>query len=499
MSLDTLQERLAEIQSLNNIGAVLGWDQQTQMPEAAAGARAEHLATLGKVLHEKSTTDELGKLIEDAEKEIDGMDSDSFEVALVNMARYNFDQATKVPTEFVAEFQRATALAHNRWAQARAENDFSQFRDDLAKIFEMTQQQAEYLGYDDHPYDALLDQYERGMKSADVTRIFNDLRDQLVPIVAGIADNKDKASDALLRLDYPIELQRQFGNEVATKIGFDFDRGRQDLAVHPFCTNFSRNDVRITTRYEIDWFSGGLFSTIHEAGHGMYEQGSAEALDRTPLAGGTSLGVHESQSRLWENVVGRSRNFWTFFYPELQKAFPEQLSNASLDDFYRAINASSPSFIRVEADEVTYCLHIMIRYDLERAVYDGDVKIDDIPAAWNAKYEEYLGITPPNDTLGCLQDVHWSAGIMGYFPTYALGNLLSLQFYEKAIEAHPEIPEQFAEGKFDTLLTWLQDNIYQHGSKYPPKNLIKQVTGEEIRVEPFINYIKNKYGEIYGI
>jgi carboxypeptidase Taq len=299
--------------------------------------------------------------------------------------------------------------------------------------------------------------------------------------------------------NYPIDKQREFGEIVVAKFGFDFTRGRQDVAVHPFCTSFSCNDVRITTRYNDDWLSPALFGTMHEAGHGMYEQGNAQYLDNNILCGYSSLAVHESQSRMWENVVGRSRAFWNHFYPQLKSTFPESLSDTNVDAFYAAVNASKPSFIRVEADEVTYNLHIMVRFDLEMAVLNGDVAVKDLPDAWNAKYEEYLGITPPDDALGVLQDVHWSSGIMGYFPTYALGNLLSLQFYGKAVEDHPEIPKQIGQGEFDTLREWMRVNIHQHGAKFKPQELVQRVTGTSMQTGPFLGYVTKKFSEIYGL
>jgi carboxypeptidase Taq len=318
-------------------------------------------------------------------------------------------------------------------------------------------------------------------------------------MVKAMAQQADKNSDAPIHQAFDMAKQRQFGEMVVAKLGFDFSRGRQDESVHPFCSNFSRNDVRLTTRFDPNWLSPALFGTIHEAGHGMYEQGSPEHLDHTILAGGTSLGIHESQSRMWENIVGRGRPFWQHFYGQLQATFPEALGQVSLDDFYRAINQSKPSLIRVEADEATYNLHIMVRFDLEVAVLNGQLAIKDLPEAWNAKYEEYLGIRPPNNRLGVLQDIHWSMGIMGYFPTYALGNLLSVQFYNLVLQDHPSLPDEMAAGKFDTLLEWMRKHIHQHGRKYSSRELVKRVTGGEMQTAPFLGYIRQKFGQLYDL
>ena len=499
MSLNELKVRLSNIHNLDKIGSLLGWDQQVNMPPGGTAARAEQLATLATFIHDLFTSDATGKLIQSAEAEVNGANYDSIDASLVRVARRNYDREIKVPTELEAEIQRTTALAHEIWVEARATNDFSKFQPELEKIYDLVRRKAEYLGYKEEIYDALLDLYEPGMTTAEVRRLFGELRQELVPLVAAIAENQDAVDDSILHQDYPIDKQREFGEMVVQKFGFDFQRGRQDLAVHPFCTSFSCDDVRITTRFNADWLSPALFGTMHEAGHGLYEQGSARELDDSILGGGTSLGVHESQSRMWENVIGRSRPFWQHFYPDLQKTFPDALKGVDVESFYKSINASKPSLIRVEADEVTYNLHIMIRFELETAVLNNKLAIRDLPDAWNATTEDYLGITPPDNALGILQDVHWSGGVMGYFPTYALGNLLSIQFYDKAIAAHPEIPEETGRGEFGTLLNWLRENIHRHGSKYESMELVQRVTGEKIQTKSFMNYLRTKYSDIYGL
>ncbi len=494
-----LVTHLGDIHNLNMATALLQWDQQTQMPPGGAEARAAQMATLTRIAHEMFTGDPTARLLEEASHELDGAAYDSNEASMIRVVKQDYEDATKLPAEFVAEQTRVTALAHEVWAKARANNDFKSFQPTLERIYELARQQADYLGYTEHPYDALLDQYERGMTTAMVKQIFDGHKPQLVELIAAIGRNADQVSDAVLRRDFDIDKQREFALEVVKTFGFDFERGRQDVAVHPFCTHFSRDDVRITTRFYPDFLNPALFGMMHEAGHGLYEMGSDPTLEGTPLAGGASLGVHESQSRMWENIVGRSRAFWSWALPKLQATFPAQLGNVDLDTFYRAINKVQRSFIRVEADEATYNLHIMLRFEIETEALAGQIKVADLPKIWNERFEAYLGIVPPTDTLGVLQDVHWSAGLIGYFPTYALGNLLSAQYYRKAIEQHPSIPDEIAEGKFDTLLNWLVEHIHQHGRKYTSDELTRRITGESIQSQDYIQYLQTKYGEIYGL
>jgi carboxypeptidase Taq len=494
-----LKERLAEIGDVSRAAALLGWDQQTQMPPAGAEARAHQLGTLSKIAHEMHVAEQTGRLIEAAAAEVDGADYDSEQASLLRVARRDYDQARKLPSEFVAEFSRLTALAHEIWAKARAENKFKDFQPTLEAIYDMARRAAEYLGYTDHIYDALLDQFEPGMKTAQVRAIFDDLKTKLVPLVHAISERQDRVDDAVLHQAYDEDRQRDFAYEVIKQFGYDFNRGRVDRAVHPFETSFSINDARITTRYDPKYLNTALFGTMHETGHALYELGVDPSLERTPLATGTSLAVHESQSRMWENLVGRSRGFWAHFLPALQKTFPAQLGGVSLDAFYRAINKVTPSLIRVEADEVTYNLHIMLRFELEQETLEGKVKIADLPEEWNARFEQYLGITPPTDTLGVLQDVHWSSGLIGYFATYALGNLISVQLWEKALADVPDLPAQIEQGQFGALREWLRQNVHRHGRKYMPDQLVRRVTGEGIQSRSYMRYLKAKYGEIYGL
>jgi carboxypeptidase Taq len=495
-----LKTQLADVVHLQRAAALLSWDQQVNMPPGGAQARAEQLALLSRLAHEMFTSDEVGKLIDEAAAEVKGLDYGSDEAAMVRVAKHDYDLQTKIPTDLVEEIARTQTLAHEVWAKAREEDDFPAFVPMLEKIYGLMRREADALGYEKHPYDALLDQYEPNTKTADVERLFDELRAELVPFVAAIFERLDAVDSRPIHLRYDLDKQEAFGLKVIKQIGYDMTRGRQDRSVHPFTTEFSINDVRITTRYYEDYMPTALFGSIHEAGHAMYEQGSDQSLEGTILTGGTSLGVHESQSRLWENVVGRSRSFWRYFYPDLQATFPAQLGKVSLEAFYRAINAVSRSLVRVEADEVTYNLHIMLRFELENALLEEKLAVKDLRDAWNAKMESYLGVTPPDDGKnGVLQDVHWSSCLVGYFPTYSLGNFLAAQYWDKALADVPSIPEDIERGDFSTLLTWLRDNIHQYGRKYWPTELTERITGESIQVRSFLKYLKAKYTDIYGL
>ncbi len=495
--LATLKTRLAEIADLHATGALLGWDQETYMPDGGAAERAEQLATVEKIAHEKFTADEIGVLLDDLRSLADQLDYESDDAALLRVTRRDYEKSRKLPTELVVELSRATSHGVEAWKKARATNDFAHFRPFLEKIVELTIQKGEALGYEENIYDALLDDFEPDMRVSQINPIFQQVKDATVPLVEKVAA-QPPIDDSFLHQYFDPQKQWEFGLAVVKDYGYDFTRGRQDKSAHPFTTSFGVGDVRITTRILDDYLPSALFSSLHEAGHGLYEQGIAPSLARTPLRDGTSLGVHESQSRMWENVVGRSLGFWQHYYPQLQKTFPEQLGNVPLTDFYRAINKVTPSLIRVEADEVTYNLHIFIRFELEQDLLAGRLKVADLPDAWNEKYRAYLGITPDSDANGVMQDIHWSSGLIGYFPTYSLGNILSMQFFNKMIADNPAIPAEIAEGKFDTVLGWLRENIHRHGRKFTPTELIARVTGGGIDAQPYINYITEKYSAIYG-
>ncbi len=496
---DALKAHLADVENLNHAQGLLNWDQQTQMPPGGAPARAAQVATLARIAHEMFTSDETAKMLDDADAEIAGMPYDSDEASLVRVVRQDYEDLVKLPSDLVAELTRATSMAHEVWAKAREDNHFRTFQPSLEKIVDLTVQVAEHLGFQDQPYDALVDQYERGITTARIKEIFDAHKPALVALIAAIQARSDRVSDAVLHQEFDVDQQRAFSVEVVQALGYDFNRGRIDVAVHPFATSFSRNDVRITTRFNARWLNPALFGSIHEAGHAMYEQNVGEALEGTPLGAGTSLGVHESQSRMWENMIGRSKGFWCWAFPRLQTIFPAQFGRVDLDTFYRAINKVQPSFIRVEADEATYNLHIMLRFELESEMTAGKIRIGDLPEEWNDRFEAFFGITPPSDSLGVLQDVHWSMGLIGYFPTYALGNLLAAQYYQKAIQARPSIPDDIAQGKFDTLRTWLTENIHQHGRKFTSDELTRRVTGEPIQSRDYIHYLQTKFAEIYGL
>ncbi len=495
-SLNRLQSALGRIEDLKNAAELLSWDQETYMPDGGADARARQLSTLQTLAHEQFTADAIGDLLNDAAAHVADRDSDSHAARLVQVTRREYERARKLPADLVAKLSEVTSRAKQAWKHARTEDDFDHFGPYLERIVDLSRQKAEALGYDDEPYDALLDEYEPGMPTETVAATFRALRRDLVPIVDAIAA-QEPPEDAFLHQPYAPDRQKAFGERVIAAFGYDFDRGRQDLSAHPFTASFSVNDVRLTTRYAPDFFPSGFFATLHEAGHGLYEQGIDPALERTPLAEGASLGLHESQSRLWENLVGRSRPFWNHYYGDLQDRFPAALGPVSRSSFYRAINKVEPSLIRVEADEVTYNLHIMLRFELERALIEGDLAVADLPGAWNETMEDYLGLRPDTDADGVLQDVHWALGAIGYFPTYALGNLMSVQIFDRCRDDIPALGAQIAEGQFEPLLTWLRTHLHQHGRKFEAPELLHRITGSALGADAWLDYIRTKYGALY--
>ncbi|MGE5642756.1 MAG: carboxypeptidase M32 [Byssovorax cruenta] len=496
--LQQLKQILGEVSDLNRAVSILSWDQQVNMPFKGTEARGEQMATLSKIAQEKFISDEVGRLLEDLKQEFEGADSDSDEAAMIRVTARNYDKAKRVPPDFIQEQAIVSSKAFEAWVEARHQSDFSIFRPHLEKVVELIQKYISFFPAGSHPYDTLLDDYEPGMKTEEVQAIFNSLRPKQVKLLKAIAGSKQVKSDFLFK-KYNEKKLIDFGVDVVTRFGYDWSRGRQDKAPHPFETTFSVNDVRITTRFEEDNPLATLFSTMHEAGHAMYEQGINPAYERTPLAGGTSLAIHESQSRMWENLVGRSLAFWEYFYPSFKKTFPAQLDGVSLKSFYKAINKVEPSFIRVNADEATYNMHIMLRLELEIGMVEGTIAIKDLPGIWNAKMEEYLSITPPNDARGVLQDIHWSGGAIGYFSTYALGNLVSAQLWEKIRRDIRDLDDQICKGNFTELLGWLRKNIHQYGHKYEPQTLMQKVTGSKITPEPYVRYLTKKYSEVYGL
>ena len=494
-----LKARLQEINDINSANAVLGWDQTTYMPPGGAAARGRQQATLGRIAHKKFTSKKIGKLLDKLEPWAETLPYESKEASLIRVTRRGYDQSVKVPAELVAALSEHGAAAYQTWAKARPENDFATIRPYLEKTLDYSRQIADcFPGYD-HIADPLIDFADQGMKAESVRAVFADLREQLVPIVKAIT-KQEAADDSCLHQTFPEADQLAFGWEIAQAFGYDTNRGRQDKTHHPFMTKFSLGDVRITTRAKENDLSEALFSTLHETGHALYEQGIDMSFEGSPLAGGTSAGVHESQSRLWENLVGRSLGFWEHYYPKLQASFPDQFKDVSLETFYAAINKVERSLIRTDADEVTYNLHVMIRFDLELALLEGKLEVKDLPEAWHGRYQSDLGIQAPSDVDGVLQDVHWYAGIVGgAFQGYTLGNIMSALFYNEALKAHPDIPNQVKQGEFGTLHGWLKDNLYTHGSKFTANELIERVTGNSLTIDPYIAYLKQKFGTLYNL
>jgi carboxypeptidase Taq len=469
------------------------------MPRGGATERIAQMTTLSSLIHRMATSDEMGEAIESAAAELNGADYDGNEASLIRLLRRNYADARKLPAEYVARSAAVSGQAREAWVQARAENNFERFRPWLEQVVELCQEMAEYYGYEDERYDALLDKYETSMKTSEVRAIFDAVKAELVPLREAVDRSPVRLDDSILHRPYDVDKQKAFARYIAEGIGYDFERGHLGTVIHPFAVSFSRNDARITTRWYPDFLCPSLFGTLHECGHAMYEQGTHAELARTPLARGTSLGIHESQSRMMENIVGRSRGFWEAHFPTLRSYFPEVLSGSSAEDFYRAVNKTQASYIRVEADELTYNFHIILRFELEQAMLNGDLVVADLPTAWNDKMRALIGITPPNDREGCLQDVHWSRPGFGYFPTYALGNLYAAQFYETAVAQNPAIAEELARGKTTALLAWLRDNIHQHGKKFTPGELVQRVTGQPLGHDAFMRYVNRKFGELYAL
>ncbi|AFZ29008.1 Carboxypeptidase Taq [Gloeocapsa sp. PCC 7428] len=497
--LQELKTRLSEINDIESAASLLYWDQATYMPPGGAAARGRQLATLRHIAHTKFTDPAIGQLLEDLSSYETSLPPDSDEASLIRVTRRDYERAVKIPADFTARFSQHSTETYEVWAKARSANDFAAVQPYLEKTLELSRELANFFPGYEHIADPLIAEADYGMKATSVRELFAELRQQLVPIVEAIS--AQPVTDAsCLHQHFPEAEQIAFSLKVIEKLGYDFQRGRQDKTLHPFMTKFSTGDVRITTRIRENDLNEGLFSTIHETGHALYEQGVNRDFEATPLAGGTSSGVHESQSRLWENMVGRSRNFWQFFYPQLQAQFPQQLGDVALETFYRAINKVERSLIRTDADEVTYNLHVMIRFDLELQLLEGTLAVRDLPQAWNERYRSDLGIVPPNDAHGVLQDVHWYGGMIGgMFQGYTLGNLMSAQFFQAALQAHPHISTEIEQGNFDTLHNWLKTNIYQHGRKYTAAEIVELATGKALSIEPFIAYIRRKFGELYSL
>lgn len=496
---DELISRLKQTALLASCSAVLEWDEQTYLPTEGTEHRANQLALLAGMIHDKATTPEIGNLLLELEAN-QTYDQDSFEFANIREARHEFDRATKLPKKLVEELSRVSTLSHHAWVEARKKNQFKDFLPWLEQMIDLKREQASAIGYEGtNAYDALLDGYEPGATSEMIERAFSPLRNELVSLVSAIKDSGITPDISILTRKYSAQKQREFSISAAEAIGFDFNSGRLDVAAHPFCSGFGPGDCRLTTRYDEHHFPGAFFGTLHEAGHGIYEQGLCKENFGTPVGNSTSLGIHESQSRMWENMIGRSRPFWNYFYQPAQKMFPEALGDVGQEDFYRAINDVRPSYIRVEADEVTYNLHIMLRFELEKALVSGNLKPADLEVVWNEKFTEYFGITPDTSSNGCLQDVHWSAGLIGYFPTYALGNMYAAHFFNAAEKELGNIGQLIQKGEFAPLKNWLNRNIHQRGKLYRANRLVEIVTGETLSHKPLISQLQNKYHELYNL
>ncbi|MFG0330595.1 MAG: carboxypeptidase M32 [Phycisphaerales bacterium] len=496
-------DRLVVIQRenslLGSVSSLLGWDQETMMPEAATMLRADQSGALSGLLHQKRTDDEIGRLLGECEK--NGFEAGSVEAANVREWRRDYERARKLPREHVEELARTRAISQAEWAKARAASDFSIFAPHLRKMLELTRKSAKYYGWPDdgEPYDALIEDYEPGARAKEIEAVFGPLRERLTSFIAEIAKAPNTPDDDIHRRVIPRKQQEAFVRFVASAIGFNFKRGRLDVSTHPFCSGIGPGDCRMTTRFHDDNVMDALSSTMHEAGHGIYEQNLADDRFGTPCGEAVSLGIHESQSRGWENFVGRSRPFWEWLLPHAKELMPEAFKEETIDSVYAAQNIVRPSFIRVEADETTYNLHIMLRFELERRLLRDELEVEEVPRVWNERFKEYLGIEVDRDSNGCLQDVHWSFGLIGYFPTYTLGNLYAAQFFDAAREAIPDLDDQFRRGEFHHLREWLTEEIHRHGRRYPAAELCERVTGKPLEAEPLLRHLESKLRPIYGI
>lgn len=503
MSIQELKDRLAEIKKIDSIGAVLHWDQETYMPEGAGDARAEHISYLSTLAHRLHTGEEFRNCLkglvnmETGEPLQPQTDADTHR--MLYLAWKDYRDVSTLPADFVKELALLTSKSQQVWQKARVENDFNAFAPYLEKIIDFKRKEAEYYGYTTTPYDALIDKFEPGMNTEKITILFNRLKEALVQLVKDIREKGTPIDDKPMQRSFDVDKQWEFGLKVAEVMGYDFTRGRQDKSAHPFTTTFHPTDVRITTRLLKNNFKTAIFSTIHETGHALYEQGLRIDDYGSPLGEPISFGIHESQSRIWENIIGRSRDFWYHFYPQLTAMFSRPLVNINLDRFYKMINTVKPSLIRVEADEVTYSLHIMLRFEIEALLIDGKLEVKDLPAAWDQKMEEFLGVRPEDYKDGVLQDVHWSMGAFGYFPSYALGNLYGAMMVNRMQKDIPELSETVKNGNLPIIREWLRNNVHSVGHRMDAEELIQKLTGESLSAEPFIHYLEKKYRDIYAL
>lgn len=491
--LNELNTKLLRSQLLATVSDLLGWDEQVNLPPDSADQRGAQRAVMAEAQHDAACDPRMGELLGTLDARRDALAPD--ERTIVRWARRDFDRETKLPAEFVREKAEQGSRGYHAWAKARAESDFASYAPVLEKNLELARREAAYLGFGDRAYDYMIDRHDPGMTAATIDRLFGELREELVPFVREVMQSDVKPRAALLRA-FPVDKQLAFLRDVTARIGFDYRRGRLDTSLHPFCSG-TGSDIRMTTRFDADNPLDSLFSSIHETGHGLYEQGLRRDQHHTALGQAVGMGVHESQSRLWENQVARSRGFWRFFEPKFRESFAEQLASVTSEDLYLAINAVEPTLIRVDADEVTYNLHIILRFEVEKKLFSGELAVRDLPTAWNAASEQLLGLKPSTDREGVLQDVHWSDGAFGYFPSYCIGNMMAAQLWYHALSLRPDLEQDFARGDFSWLLTWLRENVHTQGKRYETMDLVKHVTGEVLSSRYLMRYLKERYGALY--
>ena len=494
-----LREQMAQLADLRNVAQLLDWDQQTMMPPRGAPARAETAATVQRISHEMFVSDQTGRLLEAAETHLDGATPESDEASLVRVVRRRWEKARRVPSELAADLARAASVGQQAWIVARRESDFASFVPYLERNFELVRRYVDCFDGFDCAYDPLLDDYEPGARTVEVTALFDELKSELLALLAATTEHADRVDDSVLHGDFPVDRQRKLVAWLLELMGFDRASWRIDDAVHPFAAGFGNQDVRITTRWDERFLPTSLYGAMHECGHGLYEEGVAQSLQRTPIGHPESLGLHESQSRLWENMVGRGRPFCGVLAPRIAESFGGPIAHVDGDRLYRAVNRVTASLIRVEADEVTYSLHIVMRFELEQELVEGRLAVRDLPEAWNARYAEYLGVDVPDDAQGVLQDVHWASGLIGYFPTYALGNLIAGQLFARAYTDLPDLDAQLGAGELHGLREWLRENVHRHGAKFSTSELLPRVVGGPIAVGPFIAYLKGKLSQVYDL
>jgi carboxypeptidase Taq len=495
---EELTTKLAEIHDVHMARSILSWDQHTKMPPKGGEVRAEQLGTLDRIAHELFIDDDIGALLEELRPYEESHDYDSDEASLLRVTRREYAKAKQVPSDLRAELTRAGAIALAAWVEAREKSDYSIFLPYLRRNIELQREYVACFPKAEDDYDVLLDDFDEGMKTTEVRAVFDELKTELIPLIAEIAERADAVDNSCLSGHFPVDKQRAFALEVLEQLGYDPESWRLDPTVHPFAMSAATTDIRLTTRYDENDMNS-LMAAIHEFGHGFYEAGIDPRLERTPLSQVTSMSLHESQSRMWENLVGRSLPFWKHFYPRLQATYPEQFNGVELDEFYRAINKVEPSLIRIEADEATYNLHIILRFELEQEILEGSLDLADLPEAWNARMTEYLGVDVPDDAHGVLQDVHWSGGAIGYFPTYSLGNVISVQLWDQVRAAIPDLDQQFERGEFGELSSWLRENLHRNGRTFTSKETLERIVGGGIDSGPYLRYLKFKLGGIYGI